>query len=252
MIVQPVVQVSMRPLVRKARSSTNQQIRAGGSSQRRVPSTQSSKQQHHTIEDDEDEDLETELSDAESRHKPQSKRKARKFRNEDLPGLPKTGAPFRDIVIPRWIFYFSALDSPWKLANSEHVTHVQKIWDQTFPDVPCMVALHDKPIFTLVRLFFCPTLILTHFKDKQRTYDWRRDLSLHALKAIEAFFDRYENFTTAVAQADYVKWVVPAAKEFITPRGDSIPIAPPLLPYMWASVEDGLKGVVSCQSSEQS
>ena len=164
-----------------------------------------------------------------------------------IPGLPKTGAPFCDIVIPRWIFYFSALDSPWKLANSEHVTCVQKIWDQTFPDVPRTVALCDEPIFALVRLFFCLTLILTHFKVKQRTYDWRRDLSLRALKAIEAFFDRYENFTTAVAQADYVKWAVPAAKEFITAHGDSIPIAPPLLPYMWASVEDGPKGVVSYQ-----
>ena len=179
--------------------------------------------------------------------KPQSKRKARRFRNEDLPGLPKTGAPFRDIVIPWWIFYFSALDSPWKLANSEHVTRVQKIWDQTFPDVPCTVALRDEPIFALVCLFFCPTLILTHFRVKQRTYDWRRDLSLRALKAVEAFFDRYENFTTAAARADYVKWAVPAAKEFITTHGDSIPIAPPLLPYMWASVEDGPKGVVSYQ-----
>ena len=252
MIVQPVVQVSMRPLVCKTCGLTNQQMRAGGSSQRRVPSTQSSKQRHHTIEDDEDEDLETEPSDAESHHKPQSKRKACRFRNEDLPGLPKTGAPFRDIVIPRWIFYFSALNSLWKLANSEHVTCVEKIWDQTFPDVPHMVALHDEPIFALVHLFFCPTLILMHFKVKQRTYDWRRDLSLCVLKAVEAFFDHYKNFTTAAAQADYVKWAVPAAKEFITARGDSIPIAPPLLPYMWASVEDGLKGVVSYQSSEQS
>ena len=149
MIVQPVVQVSMCPLVRKTCSSTNQQICAGGSSQWQVPSTQSSKQQHHTIKDDEDEDLETELSDAESCHKPQSKQKACKFRNEDLPGLPKTGAPFRNIVIPQWIFYFSALDSPWKLANSEHVMQVQKIWDQTFPDVLCTFILHDEPIFAL-------------------------------------------------------------------------------------------------------
>ena len=87
-----------------------------------------------------------------------------------------------------------------------------------------MVTLCDKPIFTLVRLFFCPTLILMHFKVKQWTYDWWRDLSLRALKAIEAFFDHYENFTTAAARADYVKWAVPAAKEFITPCGDRIPI----------------------------
>ena len=63
-----------------------------------------------------------------------------------------------------------------------------------------------------------------HFKVKQWTYDWWRDLSLRALKAVEAFFDHYENFTTAAARADYVKWAVPTAKEFITPRGDSIPI----------------------------
>ena len=45
-----------------------------------------------------------------------------------------------------------------------------------------------------------------------------------------------------------MKWVVPEAKEIFGSRGDSIPVAPSLLPYMWASVEDGLDGPVSDQS----
>ena len=84
-----------------------------------------------------------------------------------------------------------------------------------------------------------------HFKIKQQTYDWRGDLAPRAQKAVEAFFDRYENFDTAADQAAYVKWAVPAATETINSCGESVASIPDLFPYMWASVEGGPNGLVS-------
>ena len=181
--MQPVVQVSARRLIRKAPSSANQRTCAGNdSSQRQAP------QSSGRIVGDDDEDAGSEVSEVEPNCKPQQKQKARRFRNEDLPGLPATAAPFRDIIIPRWIFFYSSLDSPWKLAKSEYVTQVQKIWDQTLPDFPFTVALHDEPIFALVCSFFCPTPVLMRFKVKQQTYNWWSELASRAHKAVEAFF----------------------------------------------------------------
>ena len=45
-----------------------------------------------------------------------------------------------------------------------------------------------------------------------------------------------------------MKWAVPEAKEIFGSRGDSISVAATVLPYMWASVEDGPDGPVSDQS----
>jgi len=42
--------------------------------------------------------------------------------------------------------------------------------------------------------------VLMHFKIKQRTYDWQGDLAACAQKAVEAFFDRYENFDTLLTE----------------------------------------------------
>ena len=219
--MQPVVQVSARRLIHKAPSSANQRTRAGNdSSQRQAPRSSG-----HIVEDD-DEDAGSEASEVEPNCKPQRKQKARRFHNEDLPGLPATAALFRNIIIPRWIFFYSSLDSPWKLAKSEYVTQVQKIWDQTLPDFPFTVALRDELIFALVCLFFCPRPVLMHFKVKQQTYNWQSELASHAHNAVEAFFHHYENFASAVDRADYVKWVVPEAKEIFGSHGDSIPVAP--------------------------
>ena len=175
----------------------NQQIHADGPSQQQVHGAQSSEQHCHAVEDDKDEDIGSELSDVEPRFKSQQKQKACRFHNEDLPGLPMTKAPFRDLLIPCWIFYYSSLNSLWKLTNAEHVAYVQKLWNQTFPKVSCTVALHGDPVFALVCLLFCLTPMLTHFKVRQQTYDWWGDLAVHAQKAVEAFFDHYECFVTA-------------------------------------------------------
>jgi len=60
--------------------------------------------------------------------------------------------PFRDLLMACWIFYFASLDSPWKLANVGHVAYAQRLWDKTFPNIKCMVALQNDPIFALVCL----------------------------------------------------------------------------------------------------
>ncbi|KAI6016822.1 hypothetical protein PISMIDRAFT_113163 [Pisolithus microcarpus 441] len=150
--------------------------------------------------------------------------KARKFRNEDLPGLPYTMAPFHNIIIPHWIFYFSSLNSPWKLANPVHVTYIQKVWNETFLNVKCMVALCNKPIFALV---------------KQQTYDWHSELATRALKAVEVFFNWYEEVDTTDARAAYVAWAVPEASEVLDDHGHVKPAVPSLFPYMWERVEEG-------------
>ncbi|KAI6094557.1 hypothetical protein EDD16DRAFT_1721568 [Pisolithus croceorrhizus] len=224
----PVVRVFNHSLTGKVPSmqQPSQQVQKPGPSQNQASGAPSHTQGHsHRAVEADEENFESELS--EPCRKPQQK--ARKFRNEDLPGLPYTMAPFRDIVLPRWIFYFSSLDSPWKLANPLHVAHVQKLWAETFPNIKCMVALRNDPIFALV---------------KQRTYDWRSELATHALKAVEAFFDQYEEVDTTEARAAYVAWAVPEVTEIVDAHGHVKPVAPSLFPYMWERVEEGPDGPI--------
>ena len=197
---------------------------------------------------DKDEDNQSELSDGRP-HPKSVKQKAHRFCNEDLPGLPATGLAFRDTIIPQWIFYYSSLNSPWKLTNPDYVDHVQKLWDKTITNVPCTVALCDEPIFALVSLLFHWTPMLMQFKVKQWTYDWCSDLAAHAHKSVESYFNCYKNFATAADQAKYVKWAVPKTKNVINSCGAHIPIAVEVFPYMWASITDGPNGLVSHQST---
>ncbi|KAI6159660.1 hypothetical protein EDD17DRAFT_1511099 [Pisolithus thermaeus] len=128
---------------------------------------------------------------------------------------------FHDIVLPCWIFYFSLLNSPWKLANPLHVAHVQKLWAETFPNIKCTVALHNDPIFALIHpLAFYLVTILIISEVKQ----------------------------------SYVAWAVPEVTEIIDAHGHVKPVAPSLFPYMWERVEEGPdspipKGAVGSGSS---
>ena len=74
------------------------------------------------------------------------------------------------------------------------------------------------------------------FKVKQQTYNWWSELASCAHKAVEAFFHRYENFASTADRADYVKWVVPEAKEIFGSHGDSIPVAPSLSPSVHVGI----------------
>ncbi|KAI6128646.1 hypothetical protein EDD16DRAFT_1516124 [Pisolithus croceorrhizus] len=78
---------------------------------------------------------------------------------------------------------------PWKLANPLHVAHVQKLWAETFPNIKCMVALCNDPIFALIHpLAFYLVTVLIILEVKQHMYDWHSELATCALKAVEAFF----------------------------------------------------------------
>ena len=147
--------------------------------------------------EDEDKDLKCDLSDpCKPHHK--SGQKAHRFCNEDLPGLPHTMMPFRDLLMPCWIFYFASLDSPWKLINSAHVLFAQKLWNKTFLKINCTVTLRNDPIFALVCLLSTLWLLLTLLEIKQHTYDWQSDIAARALQAVEAFFNWYKELDSPV------------------------------------------------------
>ncbi|KAI6046602.1 hypothetical protein EDC04DRAFT_2598031 [Pisolithus marmoratus] len=75
-------------------------------------------------------------------------------------------------------------------------------------------------------------------------YDWCGELATHALKAVEAFFNQYEEVNTTDAQAAYVAWAVPEATEIVDAHGHMKPIAPSLFPYMWERVDEGPDGPI--------
>ncbi|KIM57141.1 hypothetical protein SCLCIDRAFT_131114 [Scleroderma citrinum Foug A] len=103
-----------------------------------------------------------------------------------------------------WFFYFTSLDSPWKVSNVVHVAYAQKLWDKTFPNIKCTVALRNDPIFSLI---------------KQWTYDWCSDLAARALQAVESFFNWYQELDSPKDCACYVKWAVPKVTESVDSRG---------------------------------
>ncbi|KAI6097741.1 hypothetical protein EV401DRAFT_1895435 [Pisolithus croceorrhizus] len=70
------------------------------------------------------------------------------------------------------------------------------------------------------------------------------ELATHALKAVEVFFDWYEEVDTTEAQAAYVAWAVPEVTEIIDAHGHVKPVAPSLFPYMWERVEEGPDGPI--------
>ena len=61
----------------------------------------------------------------------------------------------------------------------------------------------------------------------------------HALKAVEAFFDRYINFDICKAcVAYYAQWAVPVVTDRVSADGQRKGVVPSLYPYMWAKVDD--------------
>ena len=116
-VLQPIVKVVARPLILKTRSAPpSQDSRKNTERPRQVsgPSSRTKSHGRHVIEEDDDDDEDDEDADEDdfSELRPKRRQKARRFRNEDLPGLPQTMLPFRDLLIPRWLHYYFALDSP--------------------------------------------------------------------------------------------------------------------------------------------
>lgn len=130
--LQPIVKVSTHPMTLKSQQPLN------GMSQQQMSGARSAGNRGRSAVEEDDNIIESEVNEL-HRKKPQEK--ACTFHNEDLPGLPRTALPFGDILIPHWFFYFLALASPWKLANPIYPAYIQKLWDQTFLKIKCVVAL---------------------------------------------------------------------------------------------------------------
>ena len=81
----------------------------------------------------------------------------RKFRNEDLPGLPGSMAVWHEVFLPRWFQYLSTIDNIWKLDHPEHVVVAQAIWDRKVK-VKHVVAARGEPVFFLVSCLLILTI----------------------------------------------------------------------------------------------
>jgi len=60
----------------------------------------------------------------------------------------------------------------------------------------------------------------------------------HAVKAVVAFFDQYEEFSALDAHVVYVGWAVPEPEEHIDQHGWKVLVPPQLFPYMWQVVDE--------------
>ena len=59
-----------------------------------------------------------------------------------------------------------------------------------------------------------------------------------AVKAVKAFFDRYEEFGTPEVRAGYATWAAPEPEERINQHGWKTFVPPQLYPYMWRVVDE--------------
>ncbi|KAI6009052.1 hypothetical protein EDC04DRAFT_2610771 [Pisolithus marmoratus] len=89
-----------------------------------------------------------------------------------------------------------------------------------FFDIPHTVNIHNEPIFTL------------------HSYDWRGDLADRAGKAVEAFFNKYQELTTSESRAQYIAWACPEPTAVVNSQGWKVLFPLELLPYMWQMVND--------------
>ena len=59
-----------------------------------------------------------------------------------------------------------------------------------------------------------------------------------AVKAIKAFFDQYDEFSTPKVCAAYTTWAVPEPEEHINENGQKSFVPPQLYPYMWQVIDE--------------
>lgn len=80
------------------------------------------------------------------------------FTNSDLP--TGTQNRFRDVLTPMFRDYVGTLANPWEATTSNATVHeLQIIWDIVFPHTPHTVAIHDDPVFYLVRIYLYQCLL---------------------------------------------------------------------------------------------
>ncbi|KIJ16152.1 hypothetical protein PAXINDRAFT_11192 [Paxillus involutus ATCC 200175] len=147
------------------------------------------------------------------------KDKLKKFRNEDLPGLPKTMQPWKDIFLPLFFIKFAASNNIWDINTPFWLKRAQRLWDKVFPHHLHTLALQNEPVFFL------------------QVYNWRGDFGEHVEKAVVAFFERC-GLVSPEDIAAYVEWACPEPIEEVNHRGKRVPVPAPLFPYMWESVDE--------------
>ena len=59
-----------------------------------------------------------------------------------------------------------------------------------------------------------------------------------ALKAVAAFFNRYNEFDDAEMRAQYAMWAAPEPEEKTDKKGQKVLVLPELYPYMWREVDE--------------
>ncbi|KIK72749.1 hypothetical protein PAXRUDRAFT_29292, partial [Paxillus rubicundulus Ve08.2h10] len=84
--------------------------------------------------------------------------KAKKYKNEDLPGLPHTMKWWKAFLVPQFQDYTVTLDNPWEIADT--ITYAQKLWDANFPKIKHTVCYKNDPVFYLVGVY-ASSLILS-------------------------------------------------------------------------------------------
>ncbi|KIJ09970.1 hypothetical protein PAXINDRAFT_16973 [Paxillus involutus ATCC 200175] len=156
----------------------------------------------------EDKEDQSQIDDGDEDGGPCKHKKAKKFKNKDLPGLPDTMKPWRDNVLPHFLLCVSIADDPWDLVRPMLLEYGQRLWDHYFPDLDRTPAFSHEPVY-----------------------------ALHAEKAVEAFFDQYEEFTTAAAHAAYIEWAIPEPEERLVCKGRKVLVAADVLPFMWKTVK---------------
>ncbi|KIJ60589.1 hypothetical protein HYDPIDRAFT_32014, partial [Hydnomerulius pinastri MD-312] len=139
--------------------------------------------------------------------------KAKKYKNEDLPGLPQSMKAWKLRVVPMFRDYTATLDDPWEIADT--VPYAQKLWSNFFPNIKHSVSYMNEPVFYL-----------------------RGGFASRAEKAIEAFFNRYACFDDPRDRADYVEWAVREPTEEVDNHGRKLLVPPSDYPYMWEQFND--------------
>lgn len=106
-------------------------------------------------EDGDDEETELDEAGADARQGQRKRMKARKFRNEDIPGYPRTAQVWREVYLPLWHDFVSTLGDPWCIADE--LDSAQTLWSKMFPKHrDWTVARKDDPVFFLVRVNCLP------------------------------------------------------------------------------------------------
>ncbi|KIK73528.1 hypothetical protein PAXRUDRAFT_178187, partial [Paxillus rubicundulus Ve08.2h10] len=143
--------------------------------------------------------------------------KAKKYKNEDLSGLPHTMKRWKAFLVPQFQDYMATLDNPWEIADT--ITYAQKLWDANIPKIKHMVRYKNDPL-------------------KQHIYNWQSGFAAWAEKAVAMFFDRYPVFDEFKDHATYVEWTVPKPTEEVDDHSCAVLVPPLDYPYMWDEYED--------------